>query len=194
MFKGIVLFKHRTISNILLSIAIILGAFFALKVIKYAYDTKVQSYYNTARMPIGVTASETTKQLDCLTKNIYWEAATEPFEGKVAVAQVTLNRVNSGKFPSNVCAVVYQKNVIYDKVVCQFSWFCEQSHKKKIVHPVLYNESQEVAKKVLLENFRIDGLKEALYYHADYVNPKWNLEKIGKIGTHIFYKGRNDGT
>jgi spore germination cell wall hydrolase CwlJ-like protein len=48
----------------------------------------------------------------------------------------------------------------------------------------------EVAKKVLLENFRLDSLKDAMYYHADYVNPRWQKEKITKIGRHIFYKDR----
>ena len=52
----------------------------------------------------------------------------------------------------------------------------------------MYEESEAVAKKVLLEGFRLDGLKEALYYHADYVNPKWRKEKITTIGRHIFYK------
>jgi spore germination cell wall hydrolase CwlJ-like protein len=46
-----------------------------------------------------------------------------------------------------------------------------------------------VAKKVLLENFRLPGLTNAIYYHADYVNPGWKKEKIIKIGRHIFYKG-----
>ena len=65
-------------------------------------------------LPIGVSSVEDKmRQLDCLTRNIYWEAASEPFEGKVAVAQVTLNRVESGRFASTVFGVVYQKNVIY---------------------------------------------------------------------------------
>jgi len=42
------------------------------------------------------SVKERTQQLECLTRNIYWEAASEPFEGKVAVAQVTMNRVASG--------------------------------------------------------------------------------------------------
>ena len=45
-----------------------------------------------------VTAAERTQQLECLTRNIYHEAAGEPFEGKVGVAQVTLNRLESGRF------------------------------------------------------------------------------------------------
>jgi spore germination cell wall hydrolase CwlJ-like protein len=128
------------------------------------------------------------KQLDCLAINIYREAGYEPFEGKVAVAQVTMNRVAAGKFGNDVCGVVYQKNVFMDKVVCQFSWACDQVHKNRPINKEAYNESYEVAKKVLLEGFRLSVLKDALYYHATYVNPRWNLEKIGTIGQHIFYK------
>ncbi len=142
-------------------------------------------------MPAGyVSASEKIKQLDCLTRNIYWEAASEPFEGKVAVAQVTMNRLESGRFGDSVCGVIYQKNVVYQKVICQFSWVCETTHKVKPVHPPLWKESELVAKKVLLENFRLPGLKEALYYHADYVSPGWKLPKIDQIGRHIFYGAR----
>lgn len=128
------------------------------------------------------------KQLDCLAINIYREAGYEPFEGKVAVAQVTLNRVAAGKFGNDVCGVVYQKNVFMDKVICQFSWACDQVHRNRPINKEAYNESYEVAKKVLLEGFRLSTLKDALYYHATYVNPKWRLDKIGQIGQHIFYK------
>ena len=136
----------------------------------------------------GVTAADRTKQLECLTRNIYWEAASEPFEGKVAVAQVTMNRVANGKFGTGVCGVVYQKNVFYEKVVCQFSWACETNHKIKPVYPKNWAESEEVAKKVLLENFRLPGLTQAMYYHATYVNPGWRLQRVTQIGQHIFYK------
>ena len=139
-------------------------------------------------MPAGyVTAAEQTRQLECLTRNIYWEAASEPFEGKVAVAQVTMNRVQDGRFGDSVCGVIYQKNIFYEKVICQFSWVCETTHKTRPVYPPLWAESELVAKKVLLENFRLPGLKEALYYHADYVSPGWKKPKIDKIGRHIFY-------
>ena len=86
-------------------------------------------------MPAGyVSTTEKIKQLECLTRNIYWEAASEPFEGKVAVAQVTMNRVASGRFAPDVCGVVYQKNVFYDRVVCQFSWYCEGTHRVRPIH------------------------------------------------------------
>jgi len=144
-----------------------------------------------SRMPEHmITAEQRMKELDCLTRNIYWEAASEPFEGKVGVAQVTLNRVESGKFAPTVCGVVYQKNVFYQKVVCQFSWFCETTHKIRPIHKPLWLESEAVAKKVLLEGFRLPSLENALFYHADYVSPGWKLPRIEKIGRHIFYGER----
>ena len=134
-----------------------------------------------------VTADDRARQLRCLTQNIYWEAASEPFEGKVAVAQVTMNRAASGNFPGDICAVVYQKNIVYSKVVCQFSWACNGSHRLRPVYAPLYRESEEVAKKVLLENFRLPSLKRAMYFHADYIKPGWGKQPVAKIGHHIFY-------
>jgi spore germination cell wall hydrolase CwlJ-like protein len=134
-----------------------------------------------------VSVADRTRQLDCLTRNIYWEAASEPFEGKVAVAQVTLNRVESGKFPKDICGVVYQKNVVYDKVICQFSWYCDGSSVRKTIYPAHWKESEEVAKKVLLEGFRLPSVKNAMYFHADYVNPRWGKPQVAKFGRHIFY-------
>ena len=134
-----------------------------------------------------VTAQMRQAQLDCLARNIYHEAGSEPFEGKVAVAQVTINRTESGQFPSDICKVVYQKNVVYEKVMCQFSWYCEGPSALKPMNGPMYTESMEVAKKVLLEGFRLPDLKNALYFHGDYVQPGWNKKPIAKIGHHVFY-------
>ena len=134
-----------------------------------------------------ITAKVRERQLACLARNIYYEAGSEPFEGKVAVAQVTLNRMESGKFPEDVCQVIYQKNVFYEKVVCQFSWYCDRDVVLRPIHKSNYDESMEAAKKVLLEGFRLPSIKDALFYHADYVNPGWRKERVAKIGRHIFY-------
>jgi spore germination cell wall hydrolase CwlJ-like protein len=148
--------------------------------------------YNLALYSLdGATLKERERQLECLAQNIYYEAGGEPFEGKAAVAQVTLNRVSSGKFPNDICKVVYQKNVAIDKVVCQFSWYCEQPARRNYINPARFKESEAVAKKVLLEGFRLDGLKDAMYFHADYVSPNWKHEKVTQIGRHIFYRERN---
>ena len=135
-----------------------------------------------------VTAEMREKQLDCLAKNIYHEAKGEPFEGKVAVAQVTLNRAASGQFPSDICKVVYQKNVVYEKVLCQFSWYCDQATVAKPKNTAAYKECQIVARQVLLEEFRLPSLNKALYFHATHINPGWKKEKVATIGGHVFYK------
>jgi len=135
-----------------------------------------------------VTAQVRERQLGCLAKNIYHEAANEPFESKMGVAQVTLNRVASGKFPDDICRTIYQKNVFYDRVVCQFSWYCQRPSSLKPINQAAYNESMTVAKKALLEGFRLPSLTKALYYHADSVSPNWNRKRITKLGHHIFYE------
>lgn len=152
-------------------------------------SSKIEQYRQDRDFNSPVSMAERERQLNCLAKNIYFEAASEPFEGKVAVAQVTINRAESGKYPSDICGVVYQKNVVYGKVICQFSWYCESG--PTVRHNGAYKESMEVAKKVLLENFRLSSLKNAYFYHADYVNPNWKLPKITQIGRHIFYGQKN---
>ena len=130
------------------------------------------------------------KQVDCLAKNIYYEAATESYEGKLAVAQVTLNRVNNPQYPKDICSVVYQKTTDENlRTVCQFSWTCMV--KELIVKDkYAWEESQMIAKRALTEPFLHDTIAQtnALYYHAVYVKPSWNKTKVVKqIGNHIFY-------
>lgn len=124
------------------------------------------------------------RELKCLADNIYFEAGNQSTQGKLAVAAVTINRVKSPKFPKSVCSVVYQRT----KRVCQFSWVCEG--KKTVRSAQQYSESKKVAEKVLLSgaNHGILG-RNVLFYHADYVNPRWNLRRVAKIGDHIFYAG-----
>lgn len=161
--------------------------FFAGILLHWAVNDKFSKF--EILEPSKITAEVRARQLECLARNIYYEAGVEPFEGKVAVAQVTINRSNSGLFPQDICQVVYQKNKVYEKVICQFSWYCDRAATVKPIHKGVYEESMDVAKKVLLEGFRLPSLTDAMYYHADYVNPGWNKPKITKIGRHIFYKG-----
>lgn len=164
----------------------ILAVYFLAQGLLHIINQKTEYLKSQETSGKFITMAEREKQLSCLSKNIYFEAATEPFEGKVAVAQVTINRSNSGKFPSDICDVVFQKTKFTDKVVCQFTWYCERGPKIPEKNQA-FIESQEVAKKVLLENFRLPSLTHAMYYHADYVNPNWKLPRITKIGKHIFY-------
>lgn len=123
------------------------------------------------------------KELACLTKNIYYEAAQESYEGKLAVAQVTLNRANDPNFPSTICGVVYQRTL----GTCQFSWTCLKN--LAIQNKYAWEESEMVARKALTEPNVHDTIARtnALYYHAVYVNPGWKGRVITKIGNHVFY-------
>jgi len=172
----------KGVKVLLMVLALMLSVF----MLKWVVVDKLDKFTPTESSQITTAMRE--RQLGCLSKNIYYEAGSEPFEGKVAVAQVTLNRVNSGQFPNDVCKTIYQKNVVYEKVICQFSWACDRDTSVRPPNNASYRESEEVAKKVLLEEFRLPALKEAMYYHADYINPGWKREKITKIGRHIFYK------
>jgi spore germination cell wall hydrolase CwlJ-like protein len=171
---------------ILTAIFAVAALWVSINILSWAMDHKAQ-----ARAVPGtaeVTAAVRERQLDCLARNIYYESGGEPFEGKVAVALVTLNRVKSSQFPDDICRVIYQKSPIMDKVVCQFSWTCSGVTKVKPANGREFEESMAVAKKVLLEGFRLPSLEHALYFHGDYINPGWKRTKVAHIGRHIFYK------
>jgi spore germination cell wall hydrolase CwlJ-like protein len=148
-------------------------------------------YFNTTFSEdkiIDVKYSQLTKeakrQVDCLAENIYFEAGHEPEKGRVAVALVTMNRVQDPRYPKDICSVVKQRV----NSTCQFSWFCETG--KKVSSSYAYRESQKAALFVYANYDKIkDVTYGALFYHADYVNPRWRgLERTTVIGRHIFYK------
>jgi spore germination cell wall hydrolase CwlJ-like protein len=131
---------------------------------------------------------ETQKQIDCLTDNIYHEAGYEPEAGKVAVALVTLNRTQDPRFPKDICSVVKQKV----NSTCQFTWFCEKTTTLTNRTREVYEEARNIAIHVYVNYEKLPDITNgALFYHADYVNPRWKLEKTAVIGRHIFYKDKD---
>lgn len=176
----------KVVTTLIMIVLMTLGLLGSLWLLDWAVDFKLSK--TEVAESSQITADVRERQLGCLARNIYYEAGGEPFEGKVAVAQVTLNRVNSGQFPNDICRTVYQKNVIYDKVICQFSWACDREPGVKPANKVAYNESMEVAKKVLLEGFRLPSLNNAMYFHATRINPGWKKKKVATIGGHVFYE------
>lgn len=174
------------ILKLITAVLMIVAVYGSISLLQWAIANKQANYQVADSSQITTEVRE--RQLACLAKNIYYEAGNQPFEGKVAVAQVTLNRTESGQYPSDICKTIYQKNVVYEKVLCQFSWVCDRDTTVRPVNKANFKESEEVAKKVLLEGFRLPSLKDAMYFHGDYINPGWKREKITKIGNHIFYK------
>ena len=131
----------------------------------------------------------------CLAQNIYFESGNQPLVGRVAVAQVTLNRVEDEQFPNSICGVVYQAKLgtnwrgeIYPlRHKCQFSWFCDGKSDRP-TDSRTWVESVRLAG-LVIDNFYPDITEGALWYHADTVNPYWSeqLNRTVTIDNHLFY-------
>jgi spore germination cell wall hydrolase CwlJ-like protein len=124
-------------------------------------------------------------ELECLAKNIYFEGRDQPWVGQVAIAQVTLNRVDSAIFPNNICDVIKQEK----RNICQFSWYCDgKSDQPKDLKG--YKKATDVAIQVYSGTIP-DVTEGALWYHATYIRkPFWaySFQETVKINEHIFYK------
>lgn len=120
------------------------------------------------------------KAIDCLSKNIYFEARDQSVEGQFAVAEVVLNRSKDKNFPKDICQIVKQKK----KQTCQFSWYCDG--KADIMVEERAATLATYIAVTVLEN-PTNYTKGALYYHAKYVSPEWGKEKVAIIGDHVFY-------
>lgn len=130
----------------------------------------------------GQRVNITQRERECLTKNIFHEAGVEPFEGKIAVAQVTFNRLNSGRWGNDICSVVYAKK--------QFSWTLSQRKVNEKPNGKLWRDSV-VAKDAFLSGLRVKKLEKSKHYHTDYIKkPYWSKEKAvaARVGQHIFYE------
>ncbi|MGA2492547.1 MAG: cell wall hydrolase [Roseiarcus sp.] len=136
-----------------------------------------------------IDPKDSARQMRCLGEAIYFEARSEPEAGQAAVAQVVLNRVRSGIFPTDVCAVVYQDR--NHPFACQFSFACE-GKSLRIEEPAAWATATRIAQAVVSGANYNPKLVEALNYHANYVYPFWapSLRRVDRIGAHIFYAMR----
>ncbi len=133
---------------------------------------------------VGTVTSE--KEMKCLAEAVYFEARSEPERGQAGVAQVVLNRVRSGVYPSTVCGVVYQNRHRY--LACQFTFACE-GKSLRITEPGPWATAQRIARDVAEGRTYLPGVGNATHYHANYVRPWWarHMEKRERVGSHIFY-------
>lgn len=144
----------------------------------------------THRDALREQARQAVKQeLNCLARNVYYEARGEPEAGQYAVAEVTMNRRASARYPQTVCAVVYQKNwdALRGRFVGAFSWT------ELGALPEPSGPEWERARKVAQDVYtwrRAPQLQGALYYHAVGITPAWAKERklVARIGEHLFYK------
>ena len=137
-------------------------------------------------------------ELECMAKNIYFEAAVESTAGKMAVAQVTMNRVKSNRYPDTICKVVYEGRHHASghpkRDQCQFSWYCDGKGDEPRETPA-WRDSKHIAKYVITHPNLIDITDGATHYHADYIPPpRWARKKemTLQIDTHKFYNKQNN--
>jgi spore germination cell wall hydrolase CwlJ-like protein len=134
------------------------------------------------------------KERECLAKAIYWEARNQSLEGRVAVGQVIINRVNAGLWKNSICGVIYQG--------CQFSWVCEGKAKRNLYNlkdhaeKIAWAEAIALANELLMEYNDIEDITNgAVFFHAHYVRPHWSkwkkVERTVRIDDHIFYRLRS---
>jgi hypothetical protein len=144
------------------------------------------------------------EQAYCLAENIYYEARNEDIRGQFAVASVTLNRANDGRFPNTVCGVVKQITVarVSKKLVCAFSWYCESDKKGKEIpvrnkdgtinqHVVDQFQVASIVAITALSGAVEDNTQGATHFHNPFTShPAWrkSLKKTMRVGNHDFYK------
>jgi spore germination cell wall hydrolase CwlJ-like protein len=134
-------------------------------------------------------AKHDAKQIECMAKNILFEAGSESITGQAAVARVVMNRVREG-FAKTPCAVIYQKFQTDNGSVCQFSWVCENKSEPN-TKSFRYLVARQIAYDVMVNDKYDDVIPDhILYFHNLSITPFTLYETAIKIGNHIFYSIR----
>ena len=116
----------------------------------------------------------------------------EPVRGQIAVAQVVMNRVFSPFYPNDVCGVVYQNSA--RRNACPFTFTCD-GIPDVVTEPDAWARAKHIARDMLDGKLWMPEVAKATHYHAYWVHPDWvnEMNKIYKLGTHIFYRPRDWG-
>ena len=126
-------------------------------------------------------ASATTEdeETECLARAVYWEANGEPLDGQLSVAEVIINRAQSGRFATTLCGVVRQRG--------QFSFV----HGRSLPSVPRSNKQWQTAvaiAKIVDQDLKESPVGNALFFHARYVAPGWRAKRVASIGNHVFYR------
>jgi spore germination cell wall hydrolase CwlJ-like protein len=125
----------------------------------------------------------------CLAEAVYFESRGEPKRGQIAVAQVVMNRVFSGFYPTSVCGVVYQNSHRYN--ACQFTFACD-GIPDVVNEPDMWTQARSIAADMLDGKLWLPEIGHSTHYHAYWVHPSWvnEMRRLHKIGVHKFYRPR----
>lgn len=123
--------------------------------------------------------SISNKETDLLARLVEAEAKGESYDGKVAVATVVLNRVESTQFPDSV------KEVIYEVVGESYAFSPVQNGE---INKPASDEAKRAVEEAL---HRKDRLNESIYfYNPEIATDDWirTREVVKTIGNHVFAK------
>lgn len=122
-----------------------------------------------------------SEQLRCLAGAVYFEARGEPLYGQLAVAEVVINRAQDSRWPASYCGVVYQR--------AQFSFVRGGKMPSINTSKATWRRAKAVAQ-IAHEELWESEASDAVYFHANYVRPKWSRRKtpVARIDTHVFYR------
>lgn len=150
-----------------------------------ARPTPASRGYRPPRLDLTTPPSVPDDPIACLTQAIYYEARNESEEGQAAVAEVVLNRASSGRYPRDICQVVYQRN----SRTCQFTFTCDGSIGRSPVNMTAWARAERIAREVYSGEAKTLLPRNSVNYHANYVRPSWSqrLDRVKRIGAHIFY-------
>lgn len=145
-------------------------------------DQSIELRYEAAWLmsqPLVASGSE----WQCLTEAIYFESRGESLKGQVAVAEVILNRRDSGLYPRTVCGVVKQRG----GGGCQFSYVCGGGGK---MHERASRALAERIAQAMLAGAPRNLTAGATHFHTRAVSPSWSkrFARTAAIGTHLFYR------
>ena len=141
---------------------------------------------------LALAGPKRAKAEKCLANAVYFESRSEPVRGQIAVAQVVMNRVFSGYYPTDVCGVVYQN--AHRHLACQFTFACDGI--ADVVNDAeAWDRATRIARETLDGKLWLTDVAKATHYHASYVHPYWvrAMHKNAKIGLHSFYRPRRWG-
>jgi N-acetylmuramoyl-L-alanine amidase len=144
-------------------------------------QTEVQPLPTEAIEPVAVESavSISNKEKDLLARLVGAEAKGESYEGKVAVATVVLNRVDSAQFPDTISGVINE--VVGD------AYAFSPVQNGEINKPA----SDEAIQAVEEALTRQDRLNDCIYfYNPEIATDKWirSREVVTTIGNHVFAK------
>lgn len=151
-------------------------------------DTETQRSRTPAER-LGLDAKSRPKAEKCLTDAIYFEARGEAVRGQIAVAQVVVNRVFSGYYPTTICGVVYQNANRH--LACQFTFACD-GIRDVVKEPDMWERAKKIAKATLDGRLWLPEVGKSTHYHAYWVRPSWvsEMKKMYRFGVHTFYRPR----